>query len=1476
LLTTNRNILMKQNNQLARLCAILLAGLTSAQGAISVGPTGTGVLTFDATPVAADWSTASAAGGATGFGTALDMDTDIIGITEATTITTTLPTSGTVPPSANALARRNTTGNYLQTPPTGNAYTILMATLQNDTGGTKAFLNVSYDLNVLNTPNEQIPGWRVFWSMTGAAGTWQPIPSLSGALPAGRVSASIQLDSWAVGGTVYLLWGDDNADGGTEGLYTLDNFEATATAGRDPALTAFLGTATQFSARFLDGIPTSLTIKTSTVTATLDSTAIPASNVTVSSADGFVTIQATYPALAVSTGHIAVINFTDNATVAKAYSITQNFNVGPFQVIPAALAVTGVDTGSNGFKAFIHQLAGPRLAPDGTVGGTFDQNTIPAAERQLANHYLDPNTGVISVNHAIPNAEAMDGLYPFPVINWNQGAPVPPAAETGNFHVGSVPPNEDAPIPGLSLTPDYIVSEIFAFVELKAGRLYRMGVNSDDGFRVTVGPNARDVFVMTLGSFNGGRGAADTLFDFMVEADGFYPMRLLWFEGSGGANVEWFTVNDIGEKVLLNDQSVATHVKTYAAGPAFPPYVKAVWPPAGTTNAPGNFVLQIDLSDGATTVQTGTIRLWVNNVDVTSSATINKPVGSADTSVTFDPPGTLAPETELAVRLIYGDSAAVSRTNDFTIEVHPRLLFDVNATQIWSYNDLGADLGIAWRARNYNDALWLTGPAVIGFDTPTVEPVRTAANRYKEDGITQVTTFYFRTHFNFTGGPAGVNLFLRHVIDDGAVFYLNGEEIHRFGLAAGAVYDASTFFADNENAWRGPFSVPKSALVTGDNVLAVEVHQTSATSSDMIMGAQLFAVVDPTVGPAHVASFTPLANSTNHPAASPIVFLLEDGTTVVNPATIQLTVNGSVVTPVVNKPAGGILTTVSYLPVGGFAHDTAYTAKIQFNDDATPAATVIQEFSFRTALQSLVDFTANTLWRYDRSAADLGTAWRERVYDDALWPQGAPLIADETGAMPIPIRTPISRFNDEGTHVTTLYFRTHFDFTGNPAAARLFLRHVIDDGAVFYLNGQEIYRLGVPLGQNYQTFATGHEGALEGPFLVPNSALRVGDNVIAVEVHQPDTTSSDVVFGAELTVGVNPDVGPARVASATPAAGSVNQSDTSPIVIVLEDGLTQVAPASIKLTVNGTQETPAVTKPEGGIMTTVAYTSAVPYIAESIVNVKLEFNDNGNPVNSTVHQFSFQVYPGLQTLFNVLTQSWRYSNEGLDLGTAWREKNYVDTAWPEGLPLFLASETGATIEVAQTPALSRFGPDGTTPVITDYFRTHFNFAGDPATTRLALRYIVDDGAVVYLNGQEVHRFYMAAGPVTAATLAGEGFTPTDHEGRDHYDGPFIIPGSGLVVGDNVIAVEVHQNSATSSDMVFGLELSRVTSTAPISTETRFSSITLENGSIRIEWTGPGMLQATPDFGTAWTNLPTATSPYIAPATGASKFYRIIQ
>jgi len=109
--------------------------------------------------------------------------------------------------------------------------------------------------------------------------------------------------------------------------------------------------------------------------------------------------------------------------------------------------------------------------------------------------------------------------------------------ETSSY--GSIP--NDAPfpgIPGTTASTDNIAMEALAYVQLTAG-YHCMIVNSDDGFRVTPARCAADPNnAIVLGQFDGGRGASDTPFLFHVNEDGLYPIRLVWEQGGGGANVE--------------------------------------------------------------------------------------------------------------------------------------------------------------------------------------------------------------------------------------------------------------------------------------------------------------------------------------------------------------------------------------------------------------------------------------------------------------------------------------------------------------------------------------------------------------------------------------------------------------------------------------------------------------------------------------------------------------------------------------------------------------------------------------------------------------------------------------------------------------------------------------------------------------------------------------------------------------------------
>jgi hypothetical protein len=143
--------------------------------------------------------------------------------------------TATVSPSISQsqIARWNRADHLIQTVPNANSYISLIAVLRNDTGADQSELSVVYDLGVRNAPGttivEQVPGQRVYYSLSGEPNTWQLIPEISSLETPGTVAAVLNLGVWASGSPLYVLWADDNATadrnhaGDEEGGYTLDN-----------------------------------------------------------------------------------------------------------------------------------------------------------------------------------------------------------------------------------------------------------------------------------------------------------------------------------------------------------------------------------------------------------------------------------------------------------------------------------------------------------------------------------------------------------------------------------------------------------------------------------------------------------------------------------------------------------------------------------------------------------------------------------------------------------------------------------------------------------------------------------------------------------------------------------------------------------------------------------------------------------------------------------------------------------------------------------------------------------------------------------------------------------------------------------------------------------------------------------------------------------------------------------------------------
>ncbi|MGH8248186.1 MAG: immunoglobulin domain-containing protein, partial [Gammaproteobacteria bacterium] len=168
----------------------------------------------------------------------------------------------------------------------------------------------------------------------------------------------------------------------------------------------------------------------------------------------------------------------------------------------------------------------------------------------------------------------------------------------------------------------------------------------------------------------------------------------------------------------------------------------------------------------------------------------------------------------------------------------------------------------------------------------------------------------------------------------------------------------------------------------------------------------------------------------------------------------------------------------------------------------------------------LITFTG-TSWRYEASGANQMEAWRSRTFPDAGWPSGMGLLGGFTGApdvYPYPFNTIISPYNDQQI---TYYFRAHFNMAASDFVwpLTLMMSNLVDDGCIVYLNSNSVRLIRMAANAGYLTPATGGpaaEGAYEPTMMIATNGLVVGDNVIAVEVHQTGT-SSDIAHGLSLT-----------------------------------------------------------------------------------------------------------------------------------------------------------------------------------------------------------------------------------------------------------------------------------------------------------------------------------------------------------------------
>jgi Bacterial Ig domain len=491
---------------------------------------------------------------------------------------------------------------------------------------------------------------------------------------------------------------------------------------------------------------------------------------------------------------------------------------------------------------------------------------------------------------------------------------------------------------------------------------------------------------------------------------------------------------------------------------------------------------------------------------------------------------------------------------------------------------------------------------------------------------------------------------------------------------------------------------------------------------------------------------------------------------------------------------------------------------------------------------------AGSVWNYLDTGVDPGADWMQPSFDDSGWPRGPAQLGYGDGD-----EATLIDGGPDTNRVITTYFRRAFDLADRSAFTNLLLRLLRDDGAIVYLNGTEIFRSNMPTGAvDSATFALDTVGNdQESEFFqwpVDAGWLETGRNLLAVEVHQVNPTSSDLSFDLELKANLPPSNPRVSIFSpendarfAAPATVSILAAASD------EDGYV----TEVEFYVDGA---PIASVPERPYQA-VAHDLTAGFHALTAVAV-----DNSLRHGTSAPVLVLVTSGAIVTALVPANSVWKYLDDGSDQSSAWKGTGFDDAAWPEGPGKLGYSDNAVTV--------LNSGPLGDR-IVTHYFRHSF-VAGDPsAFTNLLFRVLRDDGVVVYLNGTEAFRMNMPAGQVDYLTLAQSPVGDTN----EFYYFPRNVNPSALVSGTNILAVELHQNSPNTPDAGFDLALDGEASPR-MGPRLHWDRI---GADLWLDWVGSDyVLQAVDEVTGRWSDVipPVKAGPYRVDPVAARRFYRL--
>ena len=677
----------------------------------------------------------------------------------------------------------------------------------------------------------------------------------------------------------------------------------------------------------------------------------------------------------------------------------------------------------------------------------------------------------------------------------------------------------------------------------------------------------------------------------------------------------------------------------------------------------------------------------------------------------------------------------------------------VPVTAGWRFEDSGTEPEPAWRTPSFDDRNWAAGSGLFFVEEaslPAPKNTPLAPDR---------STYYFRGTFQVEGNPAEKVFMFRQVVDDGAVVYVNGTEVARFNMPTGAVSYATPALAAVGNAsYTGPFTIPSSVLLPGANLVAVEVHQTTVTTN---AGMRVNANGN--------LSFTVRWDGDDGDFSSPVSPALA-------PPNAALASQGAEVFTSSNTNLAGRLID------GRYGNDSAWSPAA---GDLSP--TVVLRFNQVIPISSIA-------WGRDNGDATEAGCTGGTCVDRTLGNYSFQYTLVTNPAVIVANAT--SPSNGWVTVATVQYLSAQPGFSPH-------LRHRFDFSGT------------------------------NGPILATGVRFRpaTSNTVDELEINPPAAAAFDTVFGLEIS---SQDILPPAPRIRFNEIGAASLTNTW--IEIINTGEATVELGGLQAVRSGTVS-PFYTFPPGllgpgslravlpaqlGFSTSEAdrlflYTAHRGAVLDAVTvrtNSRGRFPDGGDwmyppaptpgapnqvPLRHDIvinemmwHAPPLDPVPAVTTnrVLVPVNDIWRYHDAGTDLGSGWKAPGYDDSGWAAGTGP-LAFNAGTLPAPVGTPLAAGRS--------TYYFRRSFSFSGATTNVTLDVRALVDDGAVFHLNGVEVFRQNMPAGPVSYATSA---LGPV---GDASFGAPLVLPADRLLQGVNVLAVEVHQ--ATSGAGSSGLLLS---------------------------------------------------------------------